>query len=141
MTDAPSGQPPKQRLHVLTLSEQSAHVRSVARSWAAGEVSLEDYRMIRSLTLEGMLSGELATDLPASDGADAASVDEPDDDHDITEVGDHRVDDEDDDTDPNAGVKPELTPAGPPGAPIPRLALIAGGVLLLLGLILLLTLL
>lgn len=150
MADASSGSNGKNgngavtRVHVLTLSDESAHVRSLARSWAAGEVGMDDYRMIRAMTIEGMLNGELAIDVPgdaaAKPRAAASKVDavEDDDDHDITAVGDHTVA-EGDDTDPNF----EAVPAPPPApalSPTPRAALIAGGVLLLLGLILLFTL-
>jgi len=154
MADAPTGKNGKNgksgvtRVHVLALSGESAHVRSLARSWAAGEVSVDDYRTIRTLTLEGMLSGEFASDVPgnasaspaveASGEASKAALDDDDDEHDITAVSDQTVA-EGDDTDPNfeAGVQPHRAPA-PSFAP--RAALIAGVVLLLLGLIILVTL-
>lgn len=156
MTDAPSGKNGKNesdgksgvtRVHVLTLSDESAHVRTLARSWAAGEVSLDDYRMIRALTIEGMLSGEFATNVPgnASEatglaGSKTGPVDaaDDDDDHDITAVGDHSVA-EGDDTDPNVEVVGKPPPA-PASSSATRVALIAGAGLLLLGLILLVTL-
>lgn len=137
MADTPSGKTSVPRVHVLTLSEESAHVRSLARSWAAGEVGLDDYRMIRSMTIEGMLNGEIAIK-PATDAAtENPQVDDSDDDddHDITAVGDQTVA-EADDTDPNVEVV-NAPPPTPAAAPLPRLALIAGGALLVLGIILL----
>jgi len=142
MADAPSsknggnGGNAAPRVHVLALSEESAHVRSLARSWAAGDVGLDDYRMIRSLTIEGMLSGELTADGEAAKPAAAASDD--DDEHEVTAVGDETVA-EGDDTDPNMEAVHERPPA-PGASTAPRIALAAGAILLLIGLLLLLTL-
>ncbi|MCC5888589.1 MAG: hypothetical protein JJT88_19300 [Gammaproteobacteria bacterium] len=137
MADTPSGNnKAATRVHVLTLSTESAHVRSLARSWAAGEVSVDDYRMIRSLTIEGMLSGEFDSQAPSSPASGEPSPAD-DVDHDITAVGDKTVTKEDE-TDPNfeAIVPPPQPPAT---SPFPRVALIAGAVLLVLGVILLLS--
>lgn len=149
MADAPSGKNGKSgvtRVHVLTLSDESAHVRSLARSWAAGEVSIDDYRMIRSLTIEGMLDGQFATEAGGETSRSTVTEapktqsrnDDDDDDHDITAVGDQTVA-EGDETDPNLETVVQPPPA-PAALTAPRAALIAGVVLVLLGLILLVTL-
>ncbi len=128
MADAPSAKKGvTRRVDVLTLSQESAHVRSLARSWAAGEVGVDDYRMIRSLTIEGMLSGEFVSTAPN------ASAD--DDDNDITAVG-HDTVAEGDDTHPRFQAISEDPPM-PPASPLPRIALVAGALLLVLGLIIL----
>ncbi len=137
MAGSPSGGKGRPRSHVLTLAPESAQVREVARSWAAGEVTLEDYRMIRSITLEGMLSGEIAVpeDVTASH-ADATL--RPGEDPDITEVGDETKDDPADITEPNPD--PPVNLDHEPTTHAPRLAWLAGVILLVLGVILLLTL-
>ena len=142
MADAPSGKNGVTRVHVLALSDESAHVRTLARSWAAGEVGVDDYRMIRSLTIEGMLNGEFATDLPGDASASSAPKAPPvtpaaDDDHDITAVGDPTA--EADLTDPHFEAIGDPPPP-PAASSAPRAALIVGAILLVLGLIVLLTL-
>ena len=47
--------------HLLELSAASAHVRAVARAWGAGEVPRDDYRLIRSMTIEALIEGESPT--------------------------------------------------------------------------------
>lgn len=136
MADTPSNKRGGTRVHVLTLSEQSAHVRALARSWAAGEVSMDDYRTIRALTIEGMLNGEFANGAP--DAADTTASPHDAEDHDITAVGD-RTGAEGDDTEVNPDAPIEAT-RPMDASSLPRVALIAGAVLLVLGVILLFTL-
>ncbi len=131
----------KVRSHLLILAPESAQVREVARSWAAGEVALEDYRMIRSITLESMLSGEIT--LPGEPRADITDVtvrpnEAAEDDPDATQVGDDSADELADITEPNSESAAEWAAAGAPSTP--RAAWLAGVTLLLLGVILLLTL-
>ncbi|TVS18663.1 MAG: hypothetical protein EA417_02695 [Gammaproteobacteria bacterium] len=139
MAGSLSGGNGRTRSHVLILAPESAQVREVARSWAAGEVTQEDYRMIRSITLEGMLSGEIAVpeDVTASH-ADATL--RRGEDADITEVGDPAKDDPTDITEPNPDppTNPDLDRDATEHAP--RLAWLAGVILLVLGVVLLLTL-
>ena len=44
--------------HLLELSSASAHLRAGARAWAAAEVPRDDYRLIRSMTIEALIEGE-----------------------------------------------------------------------------------
>lgn len=141
MAESPSKGGGKVRSHLLRLAPESAQVREVAKSWAAGEIGLDDYRMIRTITLEGMLSGEIP--LPGEPSADITDVtvrpnQTPDDDPDATQVGDDTADDLADITEPNPEPVAEPAAAGAPSAP--RVAWLAGVILLVLGVILLLTL-
>lgn len=141
MADAPSDKRGSTRVNVLALSDESAHVRSLARGWAAGEVSVDDYRTIRALTIEGMLSGELGSDAASdtqvskSPSASRSAAG----DHDNTTTGEGDFGDSDE-TAPRVGGVHDLPPASPPPS-TSRVALIAGAVLLVIGLIVLLTLL
>lgn len=140
MAGAPPDNNAVTRVHVLTLSAESAHVRSIARSWAAGEVSVDDYRMIRSMTIEGMLNGDFATggpgDAPGSEAQQASNVlFDDEDDQDTTAVGDQVVT-------ASGDIHPHSESVGKPAVvpteqSVPRVALMAGAVLLVLGLIML----
>jgi len=66
---------------VLELSEESRLLREAAKGWSAGNVPLEDYRMIRRTTLAAMLGID-----PDEEDTIAGIVEDP---ADITEVVDH----------------------------------------------------
>jgi hypothetical protein len=49
-------------MSVLELSDESRIIRDAARAWARGDIPLEDYRMIRRATLDGICGIESSYD-------------------------------------------------------------------------------